>query len=52
MARRIAALARYWWGFGAPVRPRDYFRHGLGLVALKYAGDVLLVALATVLKIK
>jgi uncharacterized membrane protein YhaH (DUF805 family) len=45
MAGRIIALARYWWTFGAPVRARDYFQHGLGLVALKYAGDVLLVAL-------
>jgi uncharacterized membrane protein YhaH (DUF805 family) len=47
MAHRVAALARYWWTFAAPVRPSDYLRHGLGLVTLKYAGDVLLVALGT-----
>jgi hypothetical protein len=45
MAARVSALARYWWTFEAPVRPREYLRHGAGLVALKYAGDVLLVAL-------
>jgi uncharacterized membrane protein YhaH (DUF805 family) len=44
MTARLTALARYWWTFEAPVRPREYFRHGIGLVAVKYAGDVLLVA--------
>jgi len=44
---RLSHLARFWWTFAAPVSPGDYFRHGAGLVALKYAGDVLLVALAT-----
>jgi dienelactone hydrolase/uncharacterized membrane protein YhaH (DUF805 family) len=47
MAQRVIALARYWWTFAAPVRRPDYFRHGLGLVGLKYAGDVALVALGT-----
>jgi hypothetical protein len=36
-------LARYWWTFAEPVRPRDYLRHGLALTALKYAGDAALV---------
>src|SRR5215208_6330410 len=44
MAARLSALARYWWTLEAPVRPREYLRHGAGLVALKYTGDVLLVA--------
>jgi uncharacterized membrane protein YhaH (DUF805 family) len=39
-------LARFWWTFDAPVSRHAYLRHGAGLVALKYAGDVLLVALA------
>jgi len=43
---RLAHLARFWWTFAAPVSRRDYLRHGAGLVALKYAGDVVLVAVA------
>ncbi len=46
-ANSLTALARYWWTFDAPVRRRDYLLHGVGLVTLKYAGDVLLVALGT-----
>jgi uncharacterized membrane protein YhaH (DUF805 family) len=46
MAVRPTQLARFWWTFAAPVSRRDYARHGVGLVALKYGGDVALVALA------
>jgi hypothetical protein len=45
--KRLAGLARYWWTFSAPVRARDYLRHGAALTILKYTGDVLLVLLAT-----
>ena len=41
----LVRLARYWWTFDQPVRPRDYLRHGLALTAVKYAGDVTLVYL-------
>jgi uncharacterized membrane protein YhaH (DUF805 family) len=40
------ALLRFWFSFHDPVPPRTYFRHGVGLMALKYAGDVALVFLA------
>lgn len=40
-------LLRFWFTFKDPVPPRTYFRHGVGLMALKYAGDVALVYLAT-----
>ena len=40
-------LLRFWFSFQDPVPPRTYFRHGVGLMALKYAGDVTLVFLAT-----
>jgi len=40
-------LLRFWFTFEDPVRPRTYFCHGVGLMALKYAGDVGLVYLAT-----
>jgi hypothetical protein len=40
-------LLRFWFTFEAPVPSRTYFRHGVGLMALKYAGDVGLVYLAT-----
>jgi hypothetical protein len=40
-------LLRFWFTFEAPVTARTYFRHGVGLMALKYAGDVALVYLAT-----
>jgi len=43
----LVSLARFWWTFGEPVSRRDYLRHGAALVAIKYAGDVGLVALAT-----
>ena len=46
MALRPIQLARFWWTFAVPVSRRDYVRHGAGLVALKYTGDVALVALA------
>jgi Polyketide cyclase / dehydrase and lipid transport len=45
--RSVAELARYWWTFADPVRPRDYLRHGVVLTVLKYTGDVLLVFLGT-----
>lgn len=41
------SLFRFWFTFEDLVRPRTYFRHGVGLMALKYAGDVALVFLAT-----
>jgi uncharacterized membrane protein YhaH (DUF805 family) len=43
----LARLARYWWSFAEPVPQREYLRHGLGLTALKYAGDVTLVLLGS-----
>jgi uncharacterized membrane protein YhaH (DUF805 family) len=46
MPARLMQLARFWWTFAAPVSRRDYLRHGAGLVALKYTGDVVLVGLA------
>lgn len=43
---RLSHLARFWWTFAVPVSRRDYLRHGVALIALKYAGDVALVAVA------
>ena len=43
---RPTQLARFWWTFAAPVSRREYLRHGIGLIVLKYAGDVALVGLA------
>jgi hypothetical protein len=40
-------LLKFWFTFRDPVPARTYFRHGVGLMALKYAGDVALVYLAT-----
>jgi len=40
-------MLRFWFTFQDPVPPRTYFRHGVGLMAFKYAGDVALVYLAT-----
>ena len=40
-------LLRFWFSFQDPVPPGAYFRHGVGLMALKYSGDVALVFLAT-----
>src|ERR1700756_2901994 len=43
---RVSPLARWvrlWFGFRDPVDRRTYFRHGFGLMALKYAIDALLI---------
>ena len=34
---------RLWFGFRDPVSRGTYFRHGLGLMVLKYAIDALLI---------
>jgi uncharacterized membrane protein YhaH (DUF805 family) len=41
------ALARFWWTFDEPVNASAYRRHGLGLTAVKFAGDAALVFAAT-----
>jgi hypothetical protein len=46
MSTRPMQVVRFWWTFADPVSRRDYLRHEAGLVAIKYAGDALLVALA------
>ncbi len=40
-------MLRFWFSFQDPVPPRTYFRHGLSLMALKYAGDAALILLGT-----
>lgn len=47
MRSRVAPLFRFWWTFESPVDRRAYWRHGLGLTALKYTGDVALVGATT-----
>jgi uncharacterized membrane protein YhaH (DUF805 family) len=44
---RLRKLLRFWWTFETPVGPSAYLVHGLVLVALKYAGDVAMVAAGT-----
>ncbi|HYX83205.1 MAG TPA: hypothetical protein VE714_12475 [Gemmatimonadales bacterium] len=39
----IARWVRLWFGFRDPVGRGTYFRHGLGLMVLKYAIDALLI---------
>src|SRR5213080_1721694 len=39
----LARWLRLWFGFRDPVSRGTYFRHGLGLMALKYAVDALLI---------
>jgi uncharacterized membrane protein YhaH (DUF805 family) len=39
----IARWGRLWFGFSDPVDRGSYFRHGAGLMALKYAIDALLI---------
>jgi len=41
----VRGLVRFWWTFEDPVSRRAYLLHGLGLTALKYAGDVGFVAI-------
>lgn len=41
------ALLGFWFTFEAPVPARAYWRHGAGLMAAKFAGDFVLVYLAT-----
>lgn len=41
--RLIAAWLRLWFGFRDPVSRGTYFRHGVGLMALKYGIDALLI---------
>lgn len=43
----MPSLLRFWFTFEAPVSPRAYFRHGAGLMAAKFTGDLVLVYLAT-----
>lgn len=40
-------LLRFWFTFERPVSRGEYLRHGLGLMALKYAADATAIALAT-----
>jgi uncharacterized membrane protein YhaH (DUF805 family) len=40
-------LLRFWWRFEGVVTRRDYFLHGAALTAIKFAGDVALVSIAT-----
>ncbi len=40
---RVTRLLRFWFTFDGYVDRRTYFRHGVLLMALKYAGDVLIV---------
>jgi len=39
----LARWLRLWFGFHEPVGRGTYFRHGIGLTALKYAVDALLI---------
>jgi uncharacterized membrane protein YhaH (DUF805 family) len=43
----LRELARFWWTFDDPVNARAYFRHGVALAAVKFAGDTVLVFAAT-----
>jgi hypothetical protein len=45
MIRRLLRLARFWFTFESPVDRRTYFRHGLGLIIVKYVGDATLIRL-------
>ena len=40
---RVRRWLILWFGFDQPVEPRTYLAHGVGLLALKYGVDVLLV---------
>jgi hypothetical protein len=40
-------LVRVWTDFSEPITRRRYLTHGLGLVAVKYLGDVFLIYAAT-----
>ena len=39
----LTRLFRYWFTFAEPVRAPQYLRHGVALMAIKYASDVALV---------
>ena len=43
----MAELLRFWFTFERPVGRREYLRHGLALMALKYVADASVILLAT-----
>jgi hypothetical protein len=43
----MRGLLRFWFTFEEAVGRRDYLRHGVGLMALKYAGDLAIVWIAS-----
>src|SRR5438034_6617570 len=43
MIDRLKRLARLWFTFESPVDRRTYFRHGLGLMLVKYGVDATLI---------